>query len=103
MTAYQTELTVDFGEVGYRDSKEAFSVCLDAHALSELIEHARNAHRVYELLLIDRPGDVWDYVRVAPMSTPRRVADRVQHAREKAKQRCTHRRVRPLAAGRLAS
>jgi hypothetical protein len=36
MTAHQTELTIDFGEVGYWDSKEDFSVLSSANIPSRL-------------------------------------------------------------------
>lgn len=87
MTAYQTALTIDFGEVGHWNSKQPFRVRLDAKGLAELISHAENAHRVYELMLIDRPGDVWDYVWVVIEEVPSRLVDRVEHAREEAKPR----------------
>lgn len=57
MTAYQSQLKVDFGDVGYGNSKQPFRVRIDAAALTALIPDAGNAHRVYELMLIDRPGD----------------------------------------------
>jgi len=87
MTSDQMELTLDFGEIGTLNSKSPFSVCLDASALGELISHAENAHRVYELMLIDRPGDVWDYVWVAIDDGPSSVMNRVTQAREEAKPR----------------
>lgn len=99
MPAYQTEFTIDFGEVGYWNSKQPFRIRLDANALAELIERATNAHRVYELMLIDRPGDVWDYVWVTPEDVPPRVTDRVEHAREKAKPRYGN--EHPWPEGRL--
>ncbi len=58
MTAYKAEFKIDFGEVGYWDARRPFRICLDASPLAALIRHAEIAHRVYELLLIERPGDV---------------------------------------------
>lgn len=83
MTAYQNELVVDFGEVGFRNSKHRFRVRLDSRPLMQLIEAAENAHRVYELLLIDRPGDIWAYTSVVLDELPPGVASRVARAREK--------------------
>lgn len=83
MTAYQIELVVDFGEVGFRDSKHRFRVRLESRPLMSLIEAAENAHRVYELLLIDRPGDIWAYTSVVLDELPPGVASRVARAREK--------------------
>ena len=87
MTTYQAQLTIDFGEVGYWNSKEIFKVRLDASPLMQLIKDAENAYRVYELLLITRLGDVWDYVFVEPEVVPRRVSERIASAREDAKPR----------------
>lgn len=84
MTSYEAELTIDFGKVGSAHSEQPFRVRLDARALADLIRHAENAHCVYELLLIDRPGDVWDYVWVVIKDLPKRVAERVEYARERA-------------------
>lgn len=81
MTAYQNELVIDFGEVGFRNSKHPFRVRLDSSPLGQLIEAAENAHRVYELLQIDRPGGIWAYTSVALDDVPPGVADRVARAR----------------------
>lgn len=81
MTAYQNELVIDFGEVGFRNSKHPFRVRLDSSPLGQLIEAAENAHRVYELLLIDRPGDIWAYTSVVLDDVPPGVSDRVVRAR----------------------
>lgn len=85
MTSYQAELTIDFGRVGYWNSTHPFRLRLEADALTELIADARNAHRVYELMVIQRPGDVWDYVSVMPEIVPQRVSDRVSRARAASK------------------
>lgn len=84
MSQYEFKMAIDFGSVGYEGSRESFKVSLDASPLSRLILDAKSAHRVYELLLISRPGDVWDYVMVIPENLPRRVTDRVAHARKDA-------------------
>lgn len=49
MTVYQNELVIDFGDVGFRNSKHPFRVRLDSSLLVQLIEAAENAQRVYEL------------------------------------------------------
>lgn len=83
MVSYNVELTIDFGVVGYRNNQERFCVRLDASNLMRTIEDARNAHRIYELLLIDRAGDVWDYVAVVVESVPSSVSHRIEAARKK--------------------
>jgi hypothetical protein len=85
MTTYQAQLTIDFGKVGYWNGKENFRVRLDASPLAQLVKDAGEAFRVYELLLITRLGDVWDYVYVEPEDVPRRVSERIASAREDAK------------------
>ena len=77
-------LEIDFGQVGYRNQKEAFKLSLDASPLQSLIEDARNANRVYELLLIERPGDVWNYVFVVPHEVPKRVFAGIERLRTEA-------------------
>jgi hypothetical protein len=84
MVRYVAGLKIDFGEVGYRNSSEPFRVRLDARPLMTLIADAKRAYRVYELMLMGRPGDVWDYVHVTAEAIPARVADRIASAREKA-------------------
>jgi len=81
MTVCQNELVIDFGEVGFHYSKHRFRVRLDSRPLTHLIEAAKNAHRVYELLLIERPGDIWAYTWVFPEQLSPRVADRVARLR----------------------
>src|SRR5438105_2715152 len=76
MAAYRTELHVDMGPVGCKEPRHPFSVRLVAGDLARLIRDVKNAHRFYELMLIDRPGDVLDYVSVKQ----RRRADRTGHA-----------------------
>ncbi len=83
MTACQNELVIDFGDVGFRNPKHPFRVRLDSSPLEQLIEAAENAQRVYELLLIDRPGDIWAYTSVVLDALPPGVASRVARAREK--------------------
>ncbi|MFO1264933.1 MAG: hypothetical protein U1E84_16655 [Rhodoferax sp.] len=87
MTKYHAALAVDFGEVGYRNGRHPFRIRLDTEPLADLIRATDDAHRVYELLLIDRPGDVWDYVWVILDEVPTRVADQVEHARQDARPR----------------
>jgi hypothetical protein len=85
MTSYKNDLIIDFGEVGYVRSQEPFRVRLDSSKLSELMDDAANAYRVYELMLIERPGDVWDYVSVVVEVAPKRVTESIQYVREKEK------------------
>ena len=82
MTSQASTLSIDFGEVGYWNSKHPFRIRFDIGPLTELIRDAENAYRVYELLLLDRPGDVWDYVWVVIEAVPPSVADSVARARQ---------------------
>lgn len=84
MTSYETELVIDFGEVGYRQARHPFKIRLKAEGLSALFKDAMAAHRVYELLLIERPGDVWDYVSVVVEDAPPAVLQRIEHDRSPA-------------------
>lgn len=87
MTTHTCTLTVDFGSVGYMGSKHPFRVKLDSSKLTELIRAAQQAHRAYELLLINRPGDVWDYVSVHLDDVPVRVSSGIKHQRDNLKSR----------------
>ncbi len=80
MTTYSASLTLDFGLVGYR-AGEAFCVVLETPSLQALLADAHRAHRVYELLLIQRPGDVWNYVTVVPLEVSRSLAERMNAVR----------------------
>lgn len=77
-------LEIDFGQVGYRNQQQSFKLALDASPLQHLIEDAQNALRVYELLLIERPGDVWNYVFVVPQDVPKRVSAGIERLRKSA-------------------
>lgn len=84
MLKQRITLAVDCGEVGYVGHRQRFKVVLDASQLSMLISDATNAYRIYELLLINRPGDVWKYVHVVTESLPDGVIQRLQFAKSKA-------------------
>lgn len=74
-------LSLDLGQVGYHGQKAPFHVEIGSWALAALVKQARRGFRVYELSLIERPGDVWDYVHVRPIALPPRLA---HHAEAKA-------------------
>ena len=61
MTTYESALTIDFGEVGFWNGKQPFRVRLETGPLADLIRATENAHRVYELLLLDRKHSVNPY------------------------------------------
>lgn len=70
MPGYAAQLVIDLGDVGYRSDRQRFRIRLCSAPLNALIEDSRHAHRLYELFLIDRPGDVWDYVVVELEEAP---------------------------------
>lgn len=84
MTTYESTLTLAFGAVDVRSGRRPFRLRLETGLLADLIRATQNAHRIYELLLIDRPGDVWDYVWVVLEALPQRTASRVALARQRA-------------------
>lgn len=87
MNREKLTLTVDMGLVGHRNSKCPFRVELDAKPLAKLMSDASKAYRVYELMLIARPGDVWRYVEVVPSELPPTVVRLLERARESAAKR----------------
>lgn len=84
MTIHDTTLDLDLGPVGSQGEPHPFRVVLDAAPLARLVADAAGAFRVHEVLLIDRPGDVWEYVQVTPVALPPPVAARLAQARQAA-------------------
>ena len=74
MTSIAAEISVDLSPVTNSDGAANFKVHIDASRLFGLISDAERVHRVYELMLIDHPGDVWDYVTVEVNDVSKRVA-----------------------------
>jgi len=74
----------------WRDPSEPFIVTLNADPVRHLITDAAKGYRVFELLQINRPGDLWRYFRVILEQLPERVwgyiginpADRSQVVRD---------------------
>ena len=85
MTKYENSFTIDFGEIGYWKSKQAFRVRLNAAALTTLIEQASQGARVYELFMITRPRNIWPYLVVELLEVPTRVQERYQRKWEERK------------------
>lgn len=66
----------------YRGDPMPFRVEIQHHALEHLMADAREAHRVYELMMIRRPGDIWKYLWVKTLQVPPDVSRRVKSKRE---------------------
>jgi hypothetical protein len=65
----------------YRGEKYPFRLRLHFDALARLMNDALRSIRVYELMMIKRPGDVWNYVWVEAVEMPPRIAERMrEHA-----------------------
>lgn len=64
----EMRLTLDFGILGYKE-KHQFTLRLDPAPLFLLIEHSKQCFRLAELLMIERPGDIWDYIWAVPLQT----------------------------------
>jgi hypothetical protein len=78
MTICQTTMDVDLDVRGSRDEKLPFHVRLRTVDLSCLIRDAvEDAYRIHELFMIERPGDILDYVWVVPEELTERVEERV--------------------------
>lgn len=72
-------------DLDLRDSPQPLAVQLDAAPLERLLEDAEHAHRIYELTLLERPGDLWDYLEVVPLHLPPSLAARLDMARATAR------------------
>ena len=57
----------------YWGKKHPFRLKLHFHALVQLMNDALNGVRIYELMMIRRPGDVWNYIWVEAIDVPPRV------------------------------
>jgi hypothetical protein len=77
VTNTATNLFVDLSPVESHDGITNFKVQIDASRLLRLIDDAKSAHRIYEFMLLDHPGDVWDYVTVEIIDVSPHVADQV--------------------------
>jgi len=72
-------------DLGPTYMNQPFRVRLDAGELDALIEDTGQASRIYELMLIERPGDVLDYLWVIPLEVSEKVQERIASARRHAK------------------
>lgn len=66
----------------FRGDPIPFRVEVQHHALEHLMADALEAHRVYELMMIRRPGDVWKYLWVKTLEVPPDVSMWVKSKRE---------------------
>lgn len=80
MTSSLRSLPFDFGQVPGQGS-HPFAVELDSAPFEKLLDDVRKAHRIYELELLQRPGDLWEYLEVVPTHIPPAIAEPLQKAR----------------------
>lgn len=66
----------------FRGDPMPFRVEVQHHALEHLMADALEAHRVYELMMIRRPGDVWKYLWVKALEVPAFVSTMMASKRE---------------------
>lgn len=64
---------------GWRDGEQPFAIEVDARPLQVLFEDARNGVRLYEFMSIDRPGDIYCYLRVRTVDVSKPVNERTQY------------------------
>ena len=72
-------------DVDLRDSPQPLAVKLDAAPLERLLSDAEGGYRLYELALVQRPGDLWEYLEVVPLHLPPPLAARLDLARTTAR------------------
>lgn len=75
-------VSFDFTDAVSYNQPPSFRVRLDASPLARLLEDAGRENRVYELLLISRPGDLLDYVGVIPEAVSPWLENRIVEVRE---------------------
>ncbi len=66
----------------FRGDPIPFRVEVQHHALEHLLADALQAYRVYELMMIRRPGDVWKYLWVKALEVPPDVTMQMASKRE---------------------
>jgi hypothetical protein len=66
----------------FRGDPMPFRVEIQHHALQHLMADALKAHRVYELMMIRRPGDVWKYLWVKALEVPAFVSSSMASKRQ---------------------
>jgi len=64
---------IDLGAIGWR-KREPFRVQLLGKRLANLQQDAMQGARLYELLSLSSPGDLWHYIDVVGLELPERVA-----------------------------
>ena len=62
----------------YYGKKYPFRLRFHFDALAQLMNDALHSIRVYELMMIRRPGDVWNYVWVEAVEMPPRIEERIR-------------------------
>jgi len=67
---------------GWRGKIHPFIVEVDAKPLAILIESAARGYRVYELMSLNRPGDVLHYFRIRLIDVDPDIENRVKHCSE---------------------
>lgn len=67
-----------------RDYRETLPFVVEVldHAIDHLVADAQEAYRVYELMMIRRPGDVWKYLWVRLIEVPDSVIESLVHAKK---------------------
>ncbi len=82
MAIPETSVVWDFGPVGYHNGpKQHFCVEIDAEPFAQLCRDVEIGHRLYELLSLNRPGDLLAYLRVNFTQLPDELRQRVTKAR----------------------
>lgn len=66
---------IDFDLLGRSPDQSVFAISIGVEPLAELIRHAEIGHRVYELFMLQRPGDLWAYLTVTVRALPPRIGE----------------------------
>jgi len=77
-------MQIDLECDGSLGNRVPFRVELQTHALEALIADAIEAYRVYEMMMIRRPGDVWKYLWVKAVEVPDSVTKQMARRRKEA-------------------
>lgn len=91
MIKYEASFTIDFGAIGHRGREEPFRVRINSDRLQRLINDAERGARLYELSMIKRPGDIWQYLLVELVEAPKPVRERYNYRWAKVQKSSEHR------------
>lgn len=76
-------LSIELTVLYPKDPPKPFRVRLHFDSLDHLFADVRQAYRIYEIFMIQRPADIWHYVWCEVLDVPDAIQYRLEYTREK--------------------